>query len=195
MSWLLSTMATVAGWLPGWLVLAMVASVIVFGLLSGGFTRVATILLAVAGFSAAGGWEARDWTQAKKDREQAAQQLANERAARTDELIRFKNAERTANEQAKRERTTLARIAAAERAAAGLRNEIERLNARPVPESAESAAIALEARTARDLLGRCGEAYRRVDGRAQALGDQVTGLQDFVATSCKAGQGGAPGAD
>lgn len=190
MSWLLSTMATVVGWLPGWLVLALVASVIVFGLLSGGFARVTTILLAVAGFAALGGWEARDWIQAKKDREQAAQQLADERAARTDELIRSRNAERTANEQAKRERATLARAANAERAAAGLRDEVKRLNARPVPEGAGAAALALEARTARDLLGRCSEAYRRVDGRAQALGDQVSGLQDFVATSCKAGQGG-----
>lgn len=195
MSWLLSTLATVVGWLPGWLVLALVGSVIVAGWLSGGFARVATILLAVAGFAAVGGWEARDWRQAQKDREQAEQLLAAERAARTDELIRSRNAERTAHEQAQREKATLARAAAAERAAAGLRNEIAALNARPVPESPELAAIAGEASTARDLLGRCAEAYRRVDGRAQALGDQVSGLQDFVATSCRAGQGGPPGAD
>lgn len=195
MSWLLSTLATVVGWLPGWLVLALVASVIVAGWLSGGFARVATILLAVAGFAALGGWEARDWRQGQKDREQAAQQLAAERAARTDELIRSRNAERTAHEQAKREKATLARAAAAERAAAGLRDEIAALNARPVPTNPELAALAREARTARDLLGRCAEAYRRVDGRAQALGDQVSGLQDFVATSCRAGQGGPPGTD
>ena len=55
MSWLLSTLATVVGWLPGWLVLALVASVVVAGWLSGGFARVATILLAVAAFAALGG--------------------------------------------------------------------------------------------------------------------------------------------
>lgn len=195
MSWLLSTLAMVVGWLPGWLVLALVASVIVAGWLSGGFARVATILLAVAGFAVLGGWEARDWRQAQQDRAQAAQLLADERAARTDELIRSRNAERTANEQAKREKATLARAAAAERAAAGLRNEIAALNARPVPESPELAALAREARIARDLLGGCGQAYQRVDKRAQELGDQVSGLQDFVATSCRAGQGGPSGAD
>lgn len=195
MSWLLSTLAMVVGWLPGWLVLALVASVIVAGWLSGGFARVATILLAVAGFAALGGWEARDWRQAQQDRAQAAQLLAAERAARTDELIRSRNAERTAHEQATREKATLARAVAAERAAAGLRNEIAALNARPVPTNPELAALAREARTARDLLGGCSEAYRRVDGRAQALGDQVSGLQDFVATSCRAGQGGPAGTD
>lgn len=195
MSWLLSTLATVVGWLPGWLVLALVASVIVAGWLSGGFARVATILLAVAGIAALGGWEARDWRQAQQDRAQAEQLLAAERAARTDELIRSRNAERAAHEQAKREKATLARAAAAERAAAGLRDEIAALNARPVPTNPELAALAREARTARDLLGGCGQAYQRVDKRAQELGDQVSGLQDFVSTICRAGQGGPTGPD
>lgn len=191
MSWLLSTLATLVGWLPGWLVLALVASVIVAGWLSGGLTRAATVLLTVAAFSALGGWEARDWRQAQQDRAAAERLLAAERAARSDELIRSRNAERTAHEQAKREKATLARAAAAERAVGQLRDEIAALNARPVPEDPRAAALAVEASTARDLLGRCSEAYRWVDGRAQALGDQVTGLQDWAQTVCKAGEGAA----
>ena len=192
MSWLLSTLATLVGWLPGWLVLALVASVIVAGWLSGGLTRAATVLVTVAAFSALGGWEARDWRQAQQDRAAAERLLAAERAARSDELIRSRNAERTAHEQAQREKATLARAAAAERAVGQLRDEIAALNARPVPEDPRAAALAVEASTARDLLGRCAEAYRRVDGRAQALGDQVTGLQDWAQTVCKAGQSAPP---
>lgn len=192
MSWLLSTLATVVGWLPGWLVLALLASVIVAGWLSGGLTRAATVLLTVAAFSALGGWEARDWRQAQQDRAAAERLLAAERAARSDELIRSRNAERTAHEQAKREKATLARAAAAERAVGQLRDEIAALNARPVPEDPRAAALAVEASTARDLLGRCADAYRRVDGRAQALGDQVTGLQDWAQTVCKAGERAPP---
>lgn len=192
MSWLLSTLATLVGWLPGWLVLALVASVIVAGWLSGGLTRAATVLLTVAAFSALGGWEARDWRQAQQDRAAAERLLAAERAARSDELIRSRNAERTAHEQAQREKATLARAAAAERAVGQLRDEIAALNARPVPEDPRAAALAVEASTARDLLGRCADAYRRVDGRAQALGDQVTGLQDWAQTVCKAGQSAPP---
>lgn len=192
MSWLLSTLATVVGWLPGWLVLALLASVIVAGWLSGGLTRAATVLLTVAAFSALGGWEARDWRQAQQDRAAAERLLAAERATRSDELIRSRNAERTAHEQAKREKATLARAAAAERAVGQLRDEIAALNARPVPEDPRAAALAVEASTARDLLGRCADAYRRVDGRAQALGDQVTGLQDWAQTVCKAGERAPP---
>lgn len=191
MSWLLSTLATLVGWLPGWLVLALVASVIVAGWLSGGLTRAATVLLTVAAFSALGGWEARDWRQAQQDRAAAERLLAAERAARSDELIRSRNAERTAHEQAQREKATLARAAAAERAVGQLRDDIAALNARPVPEDPRAAALAVEASAARDLLGRCAEAYRRVDGRAQALGDQVTGLQDWAQTVCRAGEGAA----
>lgn len=192
MSWLLSTLAALVGWLPGWLVLAVVASVIVAGWLSGGLTRAATVLLAVAAFSALGGWEARDWRQAQLDRAAAERLLAAERAARTDEIIRSRNAERTANEQARREKATLDRVAAAERSVRELRLEIATLNARPVPEDPRAAALALEASAARDLLGRCAQAYQRVDGRAQALGDQVTGLQDWVRDVCRAGEGAPP---
>lgn len=185
---LISTATTLLGWLPGWLLLALAAGVVAAGVLAGGITRAATVMLAVAAFSALGGWEARDWRQAQQNRVAAERLLAAERAARSDELIRSRNAERTAYEQAQREKATLARAAAAERAVGQLRNEIAALNARPVPEDPRAAALAVEASTARDLLGRCADAYRRVDGRAQALGDQVTGLQSWVLNVCQSSE-------
>lgn len=155
---------------------------------------VATLLLGAA-LGAWGGWKVQGWRHAEQARQIAEQAAKAQKEARADEMVRVRNTERISDEQHRREKRTAARLADSERAGAGLRDEIQRLNARPVPESPELAAIAGEARTARDLLGRCAEAYRRVDGRAQALGDQVSGLQDFVATSCRAGLGGPPGAD
>lgn len=161
----------------------------------GGLAGTAVTLLLGAALGGWGMWKVQNWRHAELARQQAEQTAKALKEARADETVRIKNAERITDEQDRRAQRTAARLAVSERAAAGLRDEVERLNARPVPEGAESAALALEARTARDLLGRCGEAYRRVDGRAQALGDQVAGLQDFAATACKAGQGGAPSVD
>ena len=158
----------------------------------GGLTGTVATLLLGAALGGWGCWKVQNWRHAEIAREQAEQTAKAIKEARADETVRIKNAERITDEQDRRATRTAVRLAAAERSAAGLRDEIQRLNARPVPTGAESAALALEARTARDLLGRCAEAYRRVDGRAQSLGDQVTGLQDFAATACKAGQGGAP---
>jgi hypothetical protein len=157
-----------------------------------GLTGVVATLLLGAGLGAWGGWKVQGWRHAEQARQQAEQTAKAIKEARADEMVRVRNSERIDHEQDQRAKRTAVRLAAAERSAAGLRNEVERLNARPVPEGAESAALAGEARAARDLLGRCSEAYRRVDGRAQTLGDQVSGLQDFVVTACKAGQGGAP---
>lgn len=161
----------------------------------GGLTGLVATLLLGAAMGAWGGWKVQGWRHAEQARQIAEQAAKAIKEARADEMVRVRNTERITDEQERRAARTAARLAASERAAASLRDEIQRLNARPVPEGAELAAIAGEARTARDLLGRCAEAYRRVDGRAQALGDQVSGLQDFVATTCRAGQGGPPGAD
>jgi hypothetical protein len=158
----------------------------------GGFTGLVASLLMGAALGGWGAWQVQSWRYAELARQQAEQKAKAIKEARADETVRIKNAERINDEQDQRAQRTAARLAVSERAAAGLRDEVQRLNARPVPEGAESAALAGEARAARDLLGRCAEAYRRVDGRAQALGDQVSGLQDFVVTTCKAGQGGAP---
>jgi uncharacterized protein HemX len=166
------------------------------GLLSGGaglqrlLAAGAVGLLIGAALGGWGAWKLQGWRQAQQAQERAEQQARAERAARADELVRINNAERIAHEDHRRSQRTLDRARAAERAAAGLREQIAQLNARELPAHPELAAAALEARTARDLLGRCAEAYRRVDGRAQALGDQVTGLQDFAREVCRAGQGG-----
>jgi len=184
---LISTATTLLGWLPGWLLLVLVAGVVVAGVLAGGLTRAATVLLAVATLAGIGGWELRDWRQADADR-QAAQDLADAvQAARAEEQAKTAAAERIANDHATRQKDTLARAAAAERAVRELRDEIAALNARPVPEDSRAAALAVEASTARELLGSCADRYRAVASSAQQLGDQVTGLQEFVRDVCHAG--------
>lgn len=153
----------------------------------GGITGLAASLLLGAALGGWGAWKVQNWRHSEQARQRAEQTLKALTEARADETVRIKNLERITDEQANRQKTALARAAAAERSATGLRHEISRLNARPVPESAELAALAGEARAARDLLGVCAGAYRRVDERAQALGDQVTGLQEFAQVVCKAG--------
>lgn len=185
---LISTTATVLGWLPGWVLLALVAAAVVAGVLAGGFTRVATVLLAVAIAAGSAGWELRDLRQADADRQAAQDRVDAVQAARADEKAKTTAAERIANDQATRQKATLDRALYAERAVQRLRDEIDRLNAGDLPEDAGAAAAAREARAARDLLGRCGERYRAVDARAQQFGDQVTGLQAFVADVCGAGR-------
>lgn len=157
-------------------------------LTGGNVTRLAATLLVGVALGGWGAWKVQNWRHAELARHQAEQTLKAINAARADETVRIKNSERITDEQEQRTRRAVARAAAAERSAAGLRDEIARLDARPVPEGAELAAIAGEARAARDLLGRCADAYRQVDARAQELGNQVTGLQAFALEVCKAGR-------
>lgn len=105
-----------------------------------------------------------------------------EAEARVKEQAMQANAERIANEAAKRETVLATRAAATERVARSLRDHIERLNGRPVPEDASAAAFAGEARTARELLGTCSERYSGVARSADQLRDQITGLQEFHRT-------------
>lgn len=185
---LISTATTVLGWLPGWMLLALLAGAVVAGVLAGGITRTATVLLAVSIAAGSAGWELRDLRQAGVDRQAAQDRAEAVQAARDEERAKTTAAERIANDQATRQKATLDRALYAERAVQRLRDEIDRLNAGDLPEDPGAAAAAREARTARDLLGRCGERYRAVDARAQQLGDQVTGLQAFVAEVCGAGR-------
>ena len=115
----------------------------------------------------------------------------NERNAATsrDNATKFRNAERTAHEDAQRETARRARDVAAAAAVRGLRNEVARLNSRPDPYAAGDAGLAAcagEARAARELFGESAAAYSELAATADELRDQVTGLQDFARTVCGA---------
>lgn len=89
------------------------------------------------------------------------------------------------NEESKR-KVLSDRLARADAVNRGLRDEVARLNARPVPEDAAAAAYAGEARVARELLGTCSQRYTEVARDADELRDQVTGLQAFATQVCRA---------
>lgn len=119
------------------------------------------------------------------DAEAAA--LAQSEAARQIETERAVEAERISHETQKRIALADGRARAAVRAAAGLRDEIARLNARPAPEDAGAAALAHEAGVARELLGTCAAEYQGLAAEADGLRDQVMGLQDYATRVAKAG--------
>lgn len=108
-----------------------------------------------------------------------------EALAREKENTMRASAEKIAYDQAQKEAELAARVAAADAVADGLRNEIDRLNAAPVPADAGAAAFAGQARTARKLLGACAERYRGLAQDADRIRDQVIGLQGFVAEVCR----------
>lgn len=121
------------------------------------------------------------------------QENASNAATARDNATKFRNAERTAHEDAKREAARRVRAAAAADAVRGLYAEIARLNSRPDPYPAGDAGLAAcagEAATARELFGESAGAYQELAGEADELRDQVVGLQDFAANVCRAGQGG-----
>ena len=110
-------------------------------------------------------------------------------ATARDNAAKFRNAERTAHEDAQREAARRARDAAAAAAVRGLRAEVARLNSRPdpyAPGDAGLAACAGEARAARELFSESAAAYSELAATADGLRDQVTGLQDFARTVCRA---------
>ena len=122
-----------------------------------------------------------------------AQENARNAATARDNATRFRNLERTAHEDAKREAARRVRAAAAADAVRGLRDEIARQGSRPHPYPAGDAGLAAcagEAATARELLGESAGAYQELAGAADELRDQVVGLQDFAARVCRAGTGG-----
>jgi len=119
-----------------------------------------------------------------------AQEEARNQATARDNATKFRNAERTAYEDAKREAARRARDAAAATVMRGLRAEIARLNDRPDPYPAGDAGIAActrEASTARQLFGESAGAYQELAEDADGLRDQVAGLQDFARNVCRAG--------
>lgn len=105
--------------------------------------------------------------------------------ARAKETAMRNQVDRIAKNAAQKQTELASRVADASASAASLRDDIERLNARPAPTDAQSAALAGEARTARQLLGSCTKEYRSVAQAADELRDQVTGLQDYATSVCK----------
>ena len=107
--------------------------------------------------------------------------------------LRQRNAEKVAHEQTQREAASKAAADSAAASLRSLRSELARLKARtnPYPSGdAGLAACAGEAATARELFGESAGAYQELAAEADGLRDQVTGLQDFAHTVCRAGQSG-----
>lgn len=121
------------------------------------------------------------------------QENARNAATARDNATKFRNAERTAHEDAQREATRRARDAAAVAAVRSLHTEIARLNSRPHPYPAGDsglAACAGEAATARELFGESAGAYQELAATTDGLRDQVIGLQAFTVNVCGAGKTG-----
>lgn len=135
------------------------------------------------------GWQVQDWRWSarlagvEKSHAQALQKA--EANARVKESAMRAQAERIANEDQRKQDELARRISSAERAAVGLRDEIERLNRRPTPSDPGASAFAHEAAVARELLGSCSAEYQTVARDADGLRVQLTGLQDYVATVLK----------
>jgi hypothetical protein len=135
-----------------------------------------------------GRWDA----QTRTDLEASAQL---QRQANADLLIRMKNSERNADEQARMAALRDARDAAAATERGRLLATIATLNRRQLPATCDAAcvaALAREAAAGRELLGSCATRYQSVAAAADGLRDQVTGLQADAANVCRAPQ---PAAD
>lgn len=103
-----------------------------------------------------------------------------EQAARIKEQEMQKNADQIAQDAEKRRSDLIDSIASSQQLIGRLRNQIDRLNGRPVPSDPQLAACFGEARATRELLGSCSERYRGMAEEADGLRSQVTGLQDFA---------------
>jgi hypothetical protein len=108
-----------------------------------------------------------------------------EAEARAKEQRLQRENERIADEASKRERRLAANAATSQLAANSLRDEVSRLNARPMPTDPSAAAFAGEAAVAREQLGTCATEYRTVAEGSDSLRDQVIGLQDWVSRVCQ----------
>lgn len=147
---------------PGWIYAAVIAALL---LLSGVFyvrmnkavTGLATYKLEVAENTRKAEAEAR-----RKEREMQ------------------ENADQIARDMQKREAEQAARASSSRATIGKLRNEIARLNARPMPQNPELASCFREASTARELLGTCAERYRELAEEADGIRIQLTGFQEFA---------------
>lgn len=162
---------------------AVIAAVVV-GLLVAAGMAVRSHLIGVGEARVQARWDA----QKKVDLEET---LRLERERDSERMIKFRNAERIADEQAKREGALRQRIAAGNAVADSLQHTIDRLNRRDLSEAGSdprSVALAQGAATARELLGSCTERYRWLGAEADRLRDQVAGLQDDAMYVCRTPQ-------
>lgn len=133
--------------------------------------------------------------QARWDRQQRTDQeesLRLQQEASLELLARMRNAERNADEQARREAATAGRIAALDQRVGRLLATLKALDGRDLPAPADAAgvaALAREAAAARGLFGACAQRYRDVAAAAGQLKDQVIGLQADATTVCRAQAG------
>ncbi|WP_343590152.1 DUF2514 domain-containing protein [Paracidovorax wautersii] len=136
----------------------------------------------------------RDKADADARAAAASQQAELERIARAAESAKQQEAERIARDQAQREGALRQSLALATTRNRGLLDTIAALNARDSAQlpgtapDAGAAALAVAARTARELLGQCSSRYTAVAADADRLANQVTGLQDFVLSTSSAPQ-------
>lgn len=129
------------------------------------------------------------WNEQKAVDQQKTLELERERSA--EQLLKFRNAERIADEQAHRDAVRDGRIAAGNAVADSLRSTIERLDRRDLSEAggdSRSIALAQSAATARELFGSCNQAQLDLAAEADRLRDQVAGLQADAMYVCRAPQ-------
>ncbi len=126
------------------------------------------------------------WDAQKRTDLEASLVLERERNA--DQLTRFKNSERNTDEQNRRDRERSQRDARAVAQRDSMLATIAALNRRHLPETCDAAcvaALAREAATGRELLGRCTTRYQSVAAGADELRDQVIGLQADAIKVCR----------
>ena len=165
-----------------WIRLALIAAVL--AALTAGAAAVRSHLIGVGEQRVQALWDA----QSAAD---LAETLRLARLAHADQLIKFRNAERISDDQAKREAARSRRDAARDLAIDGMRNTIDALNQRDVSTAgSDPRAIALAegAATARELFGSCNQAFLGLAAEADRLRDQVAGLQDDAMFVCRAPQ-------
>lgn len=165
-----------------WLRLALVAAVVAALVAAG--TAVRSHLIGIGEQRVQARWDAQKVVA-------QAETLRLERERNADQMLRFRNAERISDEQAKLEAARQRRIAAGDAVADSLRSTIERLNRRDVSTAGgdpRSVALAQEAATARQLFGSCTERYRGLAEKADGLRDQVSGLQNDALFVCRSAQ-------
>ena len=131
-------------------------------------------------------------TQARWDQQKAVDQaetLRLERERSADQLIKFRNAERISDDQAKREALRNQRIAGGNAVNKRVLDTIETLDQRDVSAAGSdprSVALAKGAATARELFGSCNKAFLGLAAEADRLRDQVAGLYDDAMFVCRA---------